>query len=314
MNHELFTRHPDNPILTRDDLPYRANTVFNAGAAMVAGETLLLLRVEDLRGHSHLTVARSADGVSGWRLDGAPTLLPSPDHPEEQWGVEDPRITALEEGDHGQPRYAVTYTGYSPVGPLVCLALTRDFRSFERLGAVLPPENKDAALFPVKLGGRWAMIHRPVPGMASAAHAWIAYSPDLRHWGDHRVLLEARSGPWWDAGKVGLSAPPLRTEEGWLLLYHGVKNTAAGCIYRLGLALLDPEDPARVIRRGDSWIFGPLEAYELNGDVGNVVFPCGWIADGDALRVYYGGADTCMALATARVSDLLEWLKGQGEG
>ncbi len=241
-------------------------------------------------------------------MDPRPTLVPDvPGHPEEEWGVEDPRITFLEEREE----YAVTYTGYSHVGPLVGLALTRDFSSFKRLGAVLPPENKDAALFPVQFGGRWAMIHRPVPGMSPGAHAWIAFSPDLRHWGDHRVLLTARSGPWWDAGKVGLSAPPLRTEEGWLMLYHGVKNTAAGCIYRLGLALLDLEDPTRVIRRGKSWIFGPREPYELNGDVGNVVFPCGWVAHGDDLRVYYGGADTCMALATARIPDLLAWLGEQ---
>jgi len=301
---ELFSRHDDNPILTAAYLPYRANTVFNAGAELVGGETLLLLRVEDFRGHSHLTVARSADGVSGWRVDPAPTFSAAPEtHPEERWGVEDPRITELEDG-----QFAVTYTGYSDVGPLVCLATTRDFVSFERLGSVLPPENKDAALYPVRFGGRWAMIHRPVSGYG--AHMFIGFSPDLVHWGDHRVLLKARSGAWWDAGKIGLCAQPLRTDEGWLLLYHGVRHTASNSIYRLGLALADLEDPARIIARTDDWIFQPEREYEITGDVDKVVFSCGWVAEGDAVRMYYGGADTCIALAEASLVELIRKVKG----
>jgi predicted GH43/DUF377 family glycosyl hydrolase len=308
MQHEaLFERDPRNPILRAADLPYPANSVFNAGAAIVEGETLLLLRVEDRRGLSHLTVARSRDGVTGWRIDAQPTLEPSPEtHPEEIWGIEDPRITFLED----EKVWAVTYTAYSAAGPLVALALTEDFRSFRRLGPVMPPEDKDAALFPVRFGGRWAMIHRPVstfPGVG--AHLWLSYSPDLKHWGDHKVLIEARKGGWWDANKVGLSPPPLATPEGWLVLYHGVRTTAGGAIYRLGLALLDLEDPCRVLARSDEWVFGPEESYELFGDVGKVVFPCGWILEGDRIRLYYGAADTCLALAHASLSHLLDWLK-----
>ena len=303
---ELFTRHQSNPILTAADLHYPANTVFNAGAVRAGDETVLLLRVEDRRGHSHLTVARSADGVGSWHVDEAPTFLPSVErHPEEAWGVEDPRVVWLEK----EGRFIVSYTGYSDVGPLVCLATTRDFRDFTRLGIALPPENKDAALFPVKFGGRWAMIHRPVSG-GWGAHMFIAFSPDLRHWGDHRVLMKARAGAWWDAGKIGLSPPPLRTDQGWLLLYHGVRETASGSIYRLGLALLDLEDPTRVIARGDQWIFAPERDYEITGDVDKVVFPCGWIADGDQVRIYYGGADSCIALATASLEDLLAFVRG----
>ena len=297
----LFSRHETNPILTAADLPYTANTVFNAGAALVGGETLLLLRVEDRRGHSHLTVARSADGVSGWRVDPAPTFPPAPEtHPEERWGVEDPRVTELE----GEGRFAVTYTGYSDVGPLVCLATTRDFVAFQRHGIVLPPENKDAALFPVRFGDRWAMIHRPVSGWG--AHMFIGFSPDLVHWGDHRVLMKARSGGWWDAGKIGLCAQPLRTDEGWLLLYHGVRQTASNAIYRMGLALADLEDPARILARTDEWVFQPERDYEITGDVDRVVFSCGWVAEGEEVRMYYGGADTCIALATASLGELLQ--------
>lgn len=308
---ELFRRHPGNPILTVDDLPYSANSVFNAGAAVVGDETVLLMRVEDRRGMSHLTVARSPDGVTEWRIDSRPTLAPDPQtHPEEIWGIEDPRITWLE--DRGI--FALTYTAYSESGPLVALAETRDFVRFERRGPVMPPEDKDAALFPVRFGGRWAMIHRPVPCLpALGAHIWISFSPDLKHWGDHQLLLKARRGGWWDANKIGLSTPPLPTDRGWLLLYHGVRTMASGSIYRLGLALLDRKDPRRVIARSKEWVFAPTEGYEVFGDVDKVVFSCGWVRSGDDLRLYYGGADTCLALATARVSELLEFLEGERE-
>jgi predicted GH43/DUF377 family glycosyl hydrolase len=304
---DLFVRHPNNPILTSRDLPYPANTVFNPGAIRVDGDTLLLLRVEDRRGLSHLTAARSADGVSNWTIDAAPTFLPEPDrYPEEIWGVEDPRITYMEE----EKRWVVAYTAYSLGGPLVALAATTDFKKFERLGPAMPPDDKDAALFPVRFNGRWAMIHRPVSRAAEAgAHMWISWSPDLKHWGDHQILIRARRGGWWDANKIGLSPPPLRTEEGWLLLYHGVRSTASGAIYRLGLALLDLENPSLVIGRSDEWVFEPGVEYERFGDVDKVVFPCGWVEQDGSVRIYYGAADSTVALATANVSDLLDWLR-----
>jgi beta-1,4-mannooligosaccharide/beta-1,4-mannosyl-N-acetylglucosamine phosphorylase len=175
----------------------------------------------------------------------------------------------------------------------------------------MPPEDKDAAIFPRKFGNRYAMIHRPVSAGSSGAHIWLSYSPDLTHWGDHHVLLHARRGAWWDANKIGLSPPPLETPEGWLILYHGVRNTAGGCLYRLGLALLDLEDPRRVLRRSDEWIFAPEMPYERQGDVNGVVFPCGWIFDkaSGTIRIYYGGADTCLALATAQLTDVLDHLR-----
>ncbi len=302
---ELFIRHPGNPIITAKDLPYPANTVFNAGVTKFGDETLLLMRVEDRRGMSHLTAARSKDGISGWVIDKQPTMPPSPEtHPEELYGIEDARITFLEEKN----KWAIAYTAFSQCGPLVALALTTDFKTFERLGPVMPPDDKDAALLPVRIGGRWVLIHRPATSFEGVgAHIWISYSPDLKHWGDHCVLLEARRGAWWDANKIGLSPQPLRTDEGWLIMYHGVRETAAGCIYRLGLALLDLDDPCRVIRRSDEWVFSPEEDYERTGDVNEVVFPCGWVQEGDEIRLYYGGADTCIALATASLSELLRF-------
>ena len=302
-NATLFERSEANPILTAADVPYPANSVFNPGAARVGNETVLLVRVEDLRGISQLHVARSADGVTGWRFDPEPLLRSDVDHyPEEIWGCEDPRLTWLPEREE----WVIAYTAFSRRGPLVSMATTRDFRSVNRLGAVMPPEDKDAALFPRRFGGRWAMIHRPSP-LRSGAHMWISFSPDLRHWGDHKLLLEARDGAWWDAGKIGLGPPPLETDEGWLVLYHGVHATADGPIYRAGLALLDLDHPETVLRRTDEWVLGPIAPYEMVGDVGRVVFPCGWIVDeaADRLRVYYGAADSVVGLVTARMSDVL---------
>ncbi len=299
----LFERSLVNPILTAADVPYPANSVFNPGAARVGDETVLLVRVEDLRGISQLHVARSRDGITDWRFDPEPLLRSELERtPEEIWGCEDPRLTWLPEREE----WAIAYTAYSRRGPLVSLATTHDFRTIRRLGPVMPPENKDAALFPRRIDGRWAMIHRPSP-LRGGAHIWMSFSPDLRHWGDHSVILEARDGAWWDAGKVGLGPPPIETPEGWLVMYHGVHATGDGPIYRVGLALLDLEDPSRILHRSDSWVFGPSEPYEITGDVGRVVFPCGWIHDEatDTLRLYYGAADTTIGLADARFSDVM---------
>ncbi len=305
-NHELFERYENNPILSVNDWPYGANAVFNAAAADVNDEVLLLIRVEDFRGISHLTVARSKDGIGDWQIDPAPTLMPRPaDYPEETWGIEDPRITWIEE----LGKYAICYTSYSQGGPLVSIAMTEDFKTYQRLGPVMPPEDKDAALFPVRFDGLWAMIHRPVPRSTQfGANIWISFSPDLKHWGNHQEIILARRGGWWDANKIGLSAPPLRTEHGWLLLYHGVKMTVSGSIYRLGMCLLDLNDTLNVLRRTDKWIFGPRAVYEREGDVDDVVFPCGWVVRGDMIYMYYGAADSCIALATAKLDKITEYL------
>jgi predicted GH43/DUF377 family glycosyl hydrolase len=176
----------------------------------------------------------------------------------------------------------------------------------------MPPDDKDAALFPRRFGGRWALLHRPIADYpASRANIWLSYSPDLMHWGDHCVVLEARRGAWWDANKIGLSPPPIETPDGWLIIYHGVRQTPAGCLYRLGLALLDLDRPCRPLFRGDEWVFGPDTHYERVGDVGDVVFPCGVVHDQmtGELRLYYGAADTSIALAVGNLHELLYWLK-----
>ena len=303
---EILHRYKLNPILTAEMWPYPINSVFNAGATYLPdGTTLLLCRVEDRRGLSHFCAARSSNGIDNWQIDPAPTLLPDPDNfPEELWGIEDPRITFVKE----LKKYVVVYTAYTRDGPGVALALTEDFISFERYGVIMPPEDKDAALLPKRIDGNWAMIHRPVS--AARAHMWISYSPDLKNWGKHILMMNARKGAWWDANKIGLSSPPIETPDGWLIIYHGVKLSCSGCIYRLGLALFDLNNPEICLMRGSEWIFAPEESYEQHGDVANVVFPCGHTIgpDGDSINIYYGAADTCIALATGSVREMIGWL------
>jgi len=302
---DLFKRYPQNPILTPDMWPYRINSVFNAGSILYEGKVLLLVRVEDMRGISHLSKAISSDGLKNWTIDTKPTLAPDENYPEEHYGIEDPRIIKLEDISI----YAIAYTSFSKSGPLVSIATTEDFKVYKRIGAVMPPEDKDASLFPKLFKGRWAMLHRPTPSnTAIGAHIWISFSPDLIHWGENSILIPARKGSWWDAYKIGLGPPPIETKEGWVVIYHGVKSTASGGLYRLGLALLDLDDPTKLIKRCDEWVFGPREMYERVGDVSNVTFPCGVILKGDELMMYYGSADTTISVAIASMKDVMEFI------
>jgi len=302
---ELFRRHPGNPILTAEDWPYPANAVFNPAAAAVGDETVLLARVEDLCGISHLTVAHSRNGIDGWSIDGQPLLAASPDVASEEWGFEDPRVVRVPELD----RWVITCTAYGPAGPAVYLATTEDFATIERHGIIRHPEDKNAALFPHRIDGRWAMLHRPKTEFGGArGEIVLSRSPDLLSWSAPEQVLRPRDGAWWDSLRIGIGPPPLPTEHGWLLVYHGVKDTVSGQLYRIGLALLDLDEPTRVLRRLPNWILAPLAPYERTGDVPNVVFPCGLLHDSatDEVRLYYGAADNSICLATAPLADLLD--------
>jgi predicted GH43/DUF377 family glycosyl hydrolase len=300
---ELFSRYQGNPIITPDDWPYAVNAIFNPAAIKVNGETLLLIRVEDMCGFSHLTVARSDDGFTNWKIDETPTMQANSNSREEKWGLEDPRIVWLQE----QKQYAITYTSFSEGGPVVSLAITKNFKHFARLGVLLPPEDKDACLMPRRFRGRFALIHRPI--VRGEAHIWLSFSPDLKHWGDHRPLIKTRTA-FWDCLRVGLACQPIETEQGWLMFYHGVRKTTAASIYRVGMALLDLEEPWRVLRRSDEWVLGPRESYERIGDVNSVVFPTGVTVnkEADQLNLYYGAADYYVAVATAKLSNCIDYM------
>lgn len=307
---ELFRRHPGNPILTAADWPTPVNAVFNPAAAVVDGQTVVLARVEDRRGLSHLAVARSADGLGGWTVDPDPLLAPAPGVESEQWGFEDPRTVWVAELD----RWLITCTAYGPSGPAVYLAATTDFRSVERIGIICQPEDKNAAFLPERVGGKWILFHRPTTTYEGArGEIVLSRSDDLRNWSPPEQVLQPRHGAWWDSLRIGLGPPPLRTEHGWLVLYHGVKQTVAGTIYRVGLALTDLEDPARVLHRAPQWVLGPSAPYEREGDIPNTVFPCGLVHDASTgeVRLYYGAADTTICVATARLSDLLDAVRSE---
>ncbi|MFG0294717.1 MAG: glycosidase [Maioricimonas sp. JB045] len=296
-----FVRHEHNPILTANDIPYECNTVFNGAACRFRDQYVLLLRVEGLDGHSHLTLAFSDDGYT-FRVQEKPWVLPSDDpefEPYERYGIEDPRITQV--GD----TYYITYTAYGPHGPRGAIGRTTDFVHFERVSLATEVDNKDGVLFPETIDGDYVMLDRPAGFGGQSGSIWIARSPDLVHWGRARVLMTSRAG--WSNSKLGASTPPIRTERGWLFLYHGVRVTGSGRLYRVGAALLDLECPERVIGYTPHFIFGPEEPYERTGDVPNVVFPCGQIVEPDGtLRIYYGAADTCIGVAEAPLNEIVE--------
>jgi predicted GH43/DUF377 family glycosyl hydrolase len=300
----LFTRHPGNPLLAPERWPYPVNAVMNAGATLVGDETVLLCRVEDRRGFSHLTCARSSDGMSNWVVDPHPAIAYDGTRDEEEWGVEDPRVTFVPELES----WLITYTAFGRGGPGISIARTQDFQTFERLGVAMRPEDKNGVLLPRRIAGDWVLFHRPAA--AVGADVWLSRSSDLKRWRSPEIVLDRREGGWWDSARVGMGPPPLETEHGWLAVYHGVRQTVAGGLYRAGLALLDLEQPAVVLRRSDEWVLGPDAAYEVSGDVPNVVFPCGLVLhrDSDRLFLYYGAADTRIGLATASLSDVLAYL------
>ncbi|MFC2140364.1 glycoside hydrolase family 130 protein [Candidatus Auribacterota bacterium] len=297
---DILHRWKRNPLITLEDIPYRCNTVFNAAAAKFNNEYLLLLRVESLQGYSVLVMAYSKDGYH-FSVENKSCMFPATEEPfktYEAQGVEDPRIIFLED------TYYIMYTAYSKYGVRIGLAKTLDFKTFERVALVSEPGNKDGMLFPKKIKGQYVRLDRPKGN--KVGNIWISYSPDLIHWGNSKVLITIREGHW-DSHRIGGSVPPLETSRGWLHIYHGVKKTVSGPIYRLGALLLDIEDPSQVIGRSEIPILTPRENYERIGDINNVVFSCGAILEDDGeLKVYYGAADTSICLATAHINEILD--------
>ena len=296
-------RFKGNPVLTKEDVPFSVNSIFNPGAVKYNGEYILLCRVEMPNGRSSFVIARSKDGYN-FVVDKKLCLTPD-DHGEfikfTEWGIEDPRITKL--GDD----FYIAYTGYSKYEPLVMLAKTRDFKNFKIMGPITEPSNKDAALFPQKINGQYWKIDRP--SAETRRDIWINSSPDLIHWGNYQCLMEPTKGTWED-NKIGCSTQPIKTKDGWLMLYHGVRGFGISYLYKLGVVLLDLDKPYIVKGKSPVPILSPDEQYERVGDVGNVVFANGWIVEdnGDVL-IYYSGADTNICVATTSVDDLLSLCK-----
>jgi predicted GH43/DUF377 family glycosyl hydrolase len=244
---------------------------------------------------SHLRLARSAKGIN-FDVDDTPALGPANDI--ETFGIEDPRISPID------GTYYITYVAVCPLGVTTCMASTKDFKSFERHGIIFYPENKDVVLFPERVNGKYFALHRPVSPLFKRQDIWIAESPDLMCWGNHRCLM-APDENRWDRIKVGASAVPFRVDKGWLEIYHGVGKDNRYC---LGAVLLDADRPSKIIARGEKPILEPQADYEKSGFFGNVIFTCGLLYEEDKLKIYYGAADTTICYAEMSLQDVFESL------
>jgi predicted GH43/DUF377 family glycosyl hydrolase len=244
---------------------------------------------------SHLRIARSKDGRK-FTIDEKPFLFPETE--VETFGIEDPRITQIND------TYYIVFSAVSPVGVGVGMASTKDFKHVERHGMIFPPENKDVVLFPEKINGKYYALHRPVPKSVGAPEMWIAESDNLLYWGNHRFLLGIRDD-YWDNGRIGGGAVPIKTEKGWLELYHAADKNGRYC---MGAILLDLNDPSKVIARSDRPILEPEASYEVEGFFGNVVFSCGALVEGDTVKMYYGVSDDSMACAELSLQEIIDSL------
>ncbi len=301
MTKKLITRYENNPILTKDDIPYPVETVHNAGVTKFDGRYIMLFRSHLATGRSIIGIAESEDGFH-FKARSEPFMVPSyeQDFREyEEFGVEDPRITALEGA------YYITYNAYSRYGARVGLARTTDFKSVERVAFITQADYRNTVIFPEKINGRYVRLDRPHSDI-SPWSIWLSYSPDLRYWGDSRLVMKPVKYHW-DAMKIGPGAPPIRTDKGWLSIYHGVFATMDGHVYRLGVALHKLDDPAEILGVGDRWILQPEDEWEVVGYVHNVVFTCGAVPEEDGtLKLYWGGADKVMCAGTAIIDELVE--------
>lgn len=297
----LIRRYEGNPILTKKDVPYPVETVHNAGVVKHEGRYVMLFRSHLRNGRSIIGIAESDDGYR-FTVRPEPFLTPATEGDfalYEEYGVEDVRINPLE------GEYYLTYSAYSRYGVRIALAKTRDFQRVERIALISQPDMRNVVLFPEKIGGRYVRLDRPHTQIAPWS-IWISYSPDLVHWGDSKIVIKPETYHW-DEIKIGPGAPPIKTRQGWLHIYHGVFETMAGAVYRLGVALHDLDDPSRVLGVADEWVLQPEAPWEITGYVPNVVFSCGAVPEEDGtVKIYWGGADTVMCVGEARLDDLVE--------
>ena len=307
-DNDIFTRDPANPIITPAGIR-NAHSIFNSAVTPFGDGYAGVFRVDSTRWFSELRTGRSPDGMNWEIADGPLAFTSGNDEIEHLNRPEnspyDPRITRLDD------MFYVTFCHYPTAGsgPASGLAGTRDFRTFTLMADVMLPFNRNTVLFPRKIGGQYAALHRPSDaGHTPFGEIFYATSPDLVHWGNHRFVFGP--GQAWQATKVGPGPAPIETPEGWLLIYHGVKTTCSGFIYCAGGALLDLTRPWIVRYRSGRYLLAPREPYERVGDVPNVVFPTGVLLDGEGgMTLYYGCADTCIAVARARAADVIAFIK-----
>ena len=298
-------RYSGNPIIQRNAIP-SSNSVFNSAAVPFKGGFAGVFRCDSKSVSMDLFAGFSDDGLH-WRIDPDPICFEGDPEVTAREYRYDPRVCFMD------GRYYVTWcNGYH--GPTIGIGWTEDFRTFHQLENAFLPYNRNGVLFPRKIGGRYAMLSRPSDtGHTPFGDIFVSFSPDLTYWGGHRYVMgtirDDRSA--WQSTKIGPGPIPIETDEGWLLIYHGVLTTCNGYVYRVGAALLDLERPWIVRERGAWYILGPQELYECVGDVPNVTFPCAALCDGATGRIamYYGCADTVTGIAFTTADDLIAFIK-----
>lgn len=295
--HDIVHRWEGNPIIALDNLPFVSNNVYSAAAVKLDGHYLLLVTIENLEGKPSIYPARSETGFH-FTVDEQPFLGPEEEGKLAEFeglGVREARVTFLD------GKYYIIYLGVGHHGKLLCLASTTDFKTVEKHGIISEPETKAGALFPRKFKGKYLRLDRPQMG----GSIWLSYSRDLLTWGESKVVISPRNG-FWDSGLVGCAFPPMEIEEGWLLAYYGIKPTSTGPITRLGAAVLERENPCKVIARCNVPILSPRKDYERIGDFTNVVFSSGAVLeDNGELKIYYGAADNCLCAGTTKLSEVV---------
>lgn len=301
MKNPIVTRYKNNPILTKDDVPYTVATVHNAGIVKHNGKYIMLFRSHLHNGRSIIGIAESEDGYN-FKVGAEPFLTPSSDTvfgEYEEYGVEDVRISQIDD------EFLLTYSAYSRHGVRIGLAKTRDFKTVERISLITQSDLRNVVIFPEKINGLYVRLDRPHSEISKWS-IWISYSPDLVHWGNSKLIIKPETYHW-DEMKIGPGATPIKTDKGWLNIYHGVFETMSGVVYRLGVALHELKDPSIIIGVADEWILQPEDPWEITGYVTNVVFTCGAVAEDDgSVKIYWGGADSVMCVGTAHINDLVD--------
>ena len=299
-------RYTENPIIDKSAMP-TANSIFNSAVVPFEDGYAGVFRCDDLGVSMDIYVGFSKDAVH-WDISSTPIQFIGED--EEILKREyryDPRVVFIED------RYYLTWcNGYH--GPTIGIAYTFDFKTFVQIENAFLPYNRNGVLFPRKIDGKYAMLSRPSDtGHTPFGDIFYSQSPDLEYWGHHRYVMGTFKGDAsaWQSTKIGPGPCPIETDEGWLLIYHGVLNTCNGFVYRMGCAILDIDQPWKVKYRSKFYIMEPEELYERNGDVPNVTFPCATLCDAETghIAIYYGAADTVVGLAFTTVDELVEWTK-----
>ncbi|MGF7143323.1 beta-1,4-mannooligosaccharide/beta-1,4-mannosyl-N-acetylglucosamine phosphorylase [Anaerotaenia torta] len=300
---DVLWRHTENPIMGRNKTA-RSARIYNSAVLPYNGKFVGIFRADHKDGIPQLHVGYSEDGIK-WELEDEDIHWVDEEGEEYNTGYAyDPRLVELED------RYYILWcTDFG--GPTIGLGVTEDFKTFVRLENSFIPFNRNGVLFPRKINGHYAMLSRPSDsGHTPFGDIFLSYSPDLTFWGRHRRVMTS-GHTWWQGTKIGAGAVPIETTEGWLLFYHGVCGTCNGFVYSIGAAILDRENPAKVLYRTKDYIMTPEADYEVSGFVPNVTFPCSALFDADTGRIaiYYGAADTCLGIAYARVEELVDHVK-----